>query len=89
MKLYNGILNLHYCERGDFFLESYPDKSFELALNDLSVAIYILFDNSNIEELKELEIQPEEIKDVLLIQFMSHYGYSGSEYFEWGNVLYT
>ena len=80
IKIYSDILNLAYDNNGDTFFERYPDKSLQQILNDLSIIIYNVINETNILELRELQVEPEEIRDVLIGNFMSYYKYTGREF---------
>ena len=81
IKIYSSILNLAYDNNGDTFFERYPDESFKEAINDLSIIIYTVIKDTNILELRDLQLEPEEIRDVLIGHFMSYYKYTGKESF--------
>lgn len=81
MEIYSSILNLAYDNNGDTFFERYPDKNLQEVLNDLSTIIYNVITEANIVELRELQVEPEDIRDVLIGHFMSYYKYTGRESF--------
>ena len=68
--------NFYYDENAATFFERYKDKTLETALEDLSTIIYNEIVKTNIVEFIDLNLMPEDIKEVLIGHFMSYYRYT-------------